>query len=195
MKGLLIKDALMIRRTLTLYIAMVVILSLGNENAMMFALFYSLMLPVNLIALDERCRFDRLAPMLPLTSRACVLDKYLFSYASIALMTLVGVAVSCVKLGGLAMPPVLVTGVAITLLSHAISIPLLIRFGVERGRMLYMALVLVQAVLLGAVIGLFGEGVVTNSLAIGGVALALGVAANVVSVPVAVKMFEARTLA
>ena len=33
------------------------------------------MLPINIIALDERSHFDRLLPMLPLTSTQCVLDN------------------------------------------------------------------------------------------------------------------------
>ena len=97
MKGLLIKNALMMKRTLFLYAILIVVLSFGNDSGLLFALFYSLMLPINIIALDERSHFDRLLPMLPLTSTQCVLDKYLFTYAGLVVMTVIACAIASVR--------------------------------------------------------------------------------------------------
>ena len=197
MKGLLIKNALMMKRTLFLYAVLIVVLSFGNDSGLMFALFYSLMLPINIIALDERSHFDRLLPMLPLTSTQCVLDKYLFTYAGLVVMTAIACAIASVRAGLMAVLPLCLLGMGITLMAHALSIPLLIRFGVERGRLLYLLLFLGQAALLAAAVAAVGNVFDLGEIGLmkaGACLLLLGAALNAVSIRVAVKMYEKKAL-
>ena len=198
MKGLLIKNALMMKRTLFLYALLIVVLSFGNDSGLLFALFYSLMLPINVIALDERSHFDRLLPMLPLNSTRCVLDKYLFTYAGLAAMTAVACAIASIREGISAVLPLCLLGMGITLMAHALSIPLLIRFGVERGRLLYLLLFVGQAALLAAAVAMVGDVFDLSKIGmmtIGLVLLLLGATLNGLSIRVAVKMYERKTLA
>ncbi|HIU16617.1 MAG TPA: ABC-2 transporter permease [Candidatus Ventricola intestinavium] len=195
MKGLLIKDMWMTKRTLMLYALLIIVLAVANESAVMFAMFYSLMLPVNLLALDERSRFDRLVPMLPLSNLQCVLDKYLISYASIAILSVLAGIITAVRAGTPALSPVLMLGAGITLMAHAVSIPLLIRFGVERGRMIYLIVLIAEAALLGAGIAFLEENMRGTIVLLSGMVLAAGMVLSLLSIPVAMKMFEKQTLA
>ena len=78
-------------RTLLLYLVLIVFFALSNGGAgAAFAMFYSIAMPVNMIAVDERSRFDRLMPMLPVRQIDCVLDKYIGAWGCLAVAVVLG---------------------------------------------------------------------------------------------------------
>ena len=97
----------------------------------------------------------------------------------------------------MAVLPLCLLGMGITLMAHALSIPLLIRFGVERGRLIYLLLFLGQAALLAAAVAAVGSVFDLGEIGLmkaGACLLLLGAALNAVSIRVAVKMYEKKAM-
>ena len=99
MKGILFKDFLSAKRILTIYLLMIICFSFGGAKGVFFALCYSIMVPVNLLGFDERSRFDRYASVLPLTGLQCVADKYIVTYLSMAVMTVLSSLIVFLRTG------------------------------------------------------------------------------------------------
>lgn len=139
MKGILYKDLMTIRKTIWIYVALVVLLAgFGSDYQLMFAMVYSLMLPVNTLAYDERSHFERLQSAMPVSGFACVADKYLIGYASIAFALMVAL-VRSVVFPGYAVPAwLMLASVAMALLAVSIVLPIMFRLGTEKGRMVYL---------------------------------------------------------
>lgn len=120
----------------------------GNTYAMMLAF----MMPMNSIAYDERCKWDRYAAMLPYRPEQIVWSKYVLSY----LFTLLA---ECIIILGAAIRSRLSVSfdlveeiqmglmlIAAMVFITALGLPALYRFGSEKGR-------LVMILVLGAGIG------------------------------------------
>ena len=196
MKGLLLKDFYMSRKTIWIYLFMIILFAAAQStNGAIFALFYAIMIPVNLIAQDERDHFDSLLPMLPVSGIQRVLDKYIASWMMVAL-ALVVYFVRCLFPGAQVDLAIVFVSVSIVLISQSISLPLIFRFGVERGRMIYMISIIAQAALLGALGAVWEEllAVVAPWL-IMPIVLAVGIAFSIGSIFVSSKVYEKRITA
>lgn len=145
MKGILYKDLMTIRKTVWIYVALVVLLAgFGSEFQLMFAMVYSLMLPVNILAYDERSHFERLQSAMPVSGLACVADKYLIGYVSIAFAIVVAMVRSAL-FPGYAVPVwLMLASTAMALLAVSIVLPIMFRLGTEKGRMVYLLAIGVQ---------------------------------------------------
>ena len=114
MKGILLKDMMTLKRTMLLYLVLIVFFAVSNGGSgAAFAMFYSIAMPVNMIAVDERSRFDRLMPMLPVRRIDCVLDKYIGAWGCLALAAVLGIVGESVKAGALVLSPVILPAVAV----------------------------------------------------------------------------------
>ena len=196
MKGLLIKDFYTCRKTIWVYLLMIGVFAVASSaNGVIFALFYAIMIPINLIAIDERDHFDNLLPTMPVGGAALVLDKYIASWMMVAL-ALVVYFVRCLFPGAQVDLAIVFVSVSIVLISQSISLPLIFRFGVERGRMIYMISIIAQAALLGALGAVWEElmAVVAPWLIMPSV-LAVGIALSIGSIFVSGKVYEARITA
>lgn len=124
-----------------------------------YAMILAVMMPLNSIAYDERCKWDRYAAMLPYRPGQLVWSKYLLSY----LYTLLGGGI--IVLGALLRS---VTGgtadwvetaqisamlAVVMLFITALGLPMLYRFGSEKGR---LAMILCMGAGVGAAMGLMG---------------------------------------
>ena len=190
MKGIIFKDIISSKKMLALYLAMIAVFSLGGTNTLMFAMIYTLMIPVNMCSLDERSRFERLMPALPLTGMQAVADKYIVTYAGAALMVLLSVCVTRVRTGALAIPQDILPALSIMLVTQAVCIPAIIRLGVLKARIAYLGAVIVEGVAAGLMGGMSGVSMWSslNSPVVVAAALLL----NVVSLFVSAKMFDLR---
>lgn len=162
MIGLLRKDLFVADKSGRLLLVLALLFSLipsmasfGSTYAMMLAL----MMPLNSIAYDERCKWDRYAAMLPCRVGQLVWSKYLLAY----LYTLLGggIIVLGTFLRGM------VTGAAdwretaelsamlavVMLFITAVGLPVLYRFGSEKGR---LVMILCMGAGVGAALGLMG---------------------------------------
>lgn len=196
MKGILIKDLYTLRKTIALYLIVTVLFCVfGSENMIFVTLFYVTMLPLNLIALDERARFDRLAVMLPLPGVACVLDKYLIAYAGLGVTALL-TGLRAVAAGqGASFLTGIPLSLAFCLFVHAVLLPLIFRFGIEQGRMIYVGAIVVLAGLLGALGALMETQARMSVQVIGPIAFFAALALNVLSIFLSQKVYLNRMTA
>ncbi len=145
MKALLYKDFLVLKKNLRMVLLLDLLFVLvgffGNVNSF-FLIFPMVMLAAlvpSLIAYDERTHFDRFCDMMPVSRRLQVSEKYLLGLVYMAV-------IFCLCLPGvlrhypsgstersLMMISMLAAGVVPT----ALMLPLIFKFGMEKGRIFY----------------------------------------------------------
>ena len=166
MKGLLQKDFYLMRtlaRSYAFILGVFFLLSLtgvyDGTFLCTFLVFMCVMIPANTFSYDEQAKWDKYAASLPAGRPGVVRAKYLFtllvSLAALALAALLQALLFFLGRAGTAtlleaeLSAVAPAGFGI--LMTAILLPLLFRFGSQRGR---LYLVLVVAVLTGGAVGL-----------------------------------------
>ena len=139
MKALILKDTYVIWRQMKYFLVLILLFSAlpsGFNNA--FAVIYTSMLPYTALAYDERSKWDQMASMMPYSSRDIVLCKYVFGWLCIGgaavLSGLLQAALSLV-IDRAFFPGTLAMSVLGALCILAISLPLMFRLGVEKGRL------------------------------------------------------------
>ena len=139
MKALILKDTYVIWKQMKYFLVLIFLFSAlpsGFNNA--FAVIYTSMLPYTALAYDERSKWDQMASMMPYSSRDIVLCKYVFGWLCIGgaavLSGLLQAALSLV-IDRAFLPGVMALSVLGAVCIVAISLPLMFRLGVERGRL------------------------------------------------------------
>ena len=107
-----------------------------------------LLLPVNALAYDENCKWDAYALTMPVTRRDLALSKYLLALVGAGAMALLS-AVCALMMG--ATPDEVFSTIGLLLAAGlcmiSIMLPLLFRFGVQKGRMVMIVVVLLPVAL------------------------------------------------
>lgn len=149
MKGLLLKDWYVIRSQCK-YILIISLLwiVITVSSGLYFAIIGSMLLailPVTVMGLDERSKWDSFALTMPYSRREMVLSKYLLSLlamaASCAVYTVASLAASLIRhtaLQAAQLAPALAAILLTSVLSIALIYPLIFWLGVEKGRIWYM---------------------------------------------------------
>lgn len=167
MKGLLLKDWYVGKKSCRLYAAVILLMAVLSPimDAGLWALFYPIMfagiIPVNILSIDERCGWNGYAQCLPYERRDVVTVKYVDSLITVGLtilvMTLAWLTKFLVVGGGMGLGA-LVRSMAVLfcagLLFPMLMLPAMLRFGVEKGRYIMMAGVGVAVALIVAVSGI-----------------------------------------
>ena len=129
--------------------------SFGSTYAVMLAL----MMPLTSIAYDERSKWDKYAAMLPYTPGQIVWSKYLLAYFYTVLgggIIVLGTFLRGITTGSAdwkeTMEMTVLMGVAM-LFVMAVGLPVIYRFGSEKGR---LAMFVVMGVGVGAALGIVG---------------------------------------
>lgn len=145
MKGLLLKDLYLTLKYCRLQLGVIVIMTLVSffaDTGMAFLAYPALfagMIPIYLLSADEKDGWGEFAQTLPVTKRAMVTEKYVVTlvsvFAAAAFMALLWLGRLVVTGGELARfgSALMLVG-AIGLLYPAVVLPLIFRFGVEKGR-------------------------------------------------------------
>lgn len=149
MKGLIRKDMYMMKTYFRVsWVVILIFLLVGalNENASFYHAYSCMMggiVPISILSYDEKERWMDYADTLPLSPKTIVRSKYLFGLIfslGVTVLATVSYAVNCVKNRGGDLSPVPGTAAVFLLLSLLPAIllmPVLFKFGVERGRILY----------------------------------------------------------
>jgi hypothetical protein len=207
MKGLILKDLYVVIKQMKVLLLIVVLFTilLGSTFGV-FLLLYCAMLPITTIAYDERAKWDKYAATMPYSRRDVVLSKYLLGLACmvVALIlvfigTLVyGVFTDAVFTGGslVEMVIMLVSLFCVTLIFMAINMPIIFKWGVEKGRIIFIAGIAAFAAIIGATsvienTAIFIEGFLNNYYYI---FILAGVALLGASIPLSIKLYEQRDL-
>lgn len=158
MKGLLLKDWLMLYKKNRLMFALVLFYLLassasGNSFYGGFAILFLSVLPQTVLGLEERCKWNRYAIALPLTRRQIVLEKYLLALLGVGLgaalylvFGFVGMVVTHRPVDLAPLCPMLSVG----LLFPAVNLPIVFRLGSEKARLWYLLIVGFLAAAAGA---------------------------------------------
>ena len=200
MKGLLIKDWKTLLKQMKVMLAIVVVFAcIPGTYMAAFALFYAAMLPVTALAYDDRAKWDELAAMMPYTAKAIVGSKYVLGLTLVlpvlALSMLSRLIVHSAPIVSEDTMSLLITA-CLSLVLMAIDLPFMFRFGVEKGRLIYILLTCVFVVagvnyadkLTNTINGIGTAMVTTVPLLL----LAAAVIALFISYLVAVRVYRAR---
>lgn len=151
MKGLLLKDFYTLRKTMKVFLLMLLIFSFTpNMQMTSFAIVYSAMLPITALAYDERSKWDELAAMMPYTAHELVFSKYLLGYLAILGASVLSVAaqfsLSAFGSGVFGMEELisLLLMVCIASIMMSVNLPFLFKLGVERGRLVFFGIISVM---------------------------------------------------
>ena len=200
MKALIIKDTYVIWRQMKYFLILILIFSAlpsGFNNA--FAVIYTSMLPYTALAYDERSKWDQLAAMMPYSTRDAVLSKYVFGWLCIGgaavLSGLLQMALSLV-VDRVFLPGVMVLSVLGAVCILAISLPLMFRMGVEKGRLAMFLVIFLVCGAAGAIAHIaesVGSGTVFAFQGpVLGVTLLTALVLTAVSVPLSMRFYTKR---
>jgi hypothetical protein len=153
MKGLILKDLYMsvkyFRNYLFILILFLGLSFTGGDN--LFLVFYpgllAAMIPVNLLAYDERSHWDIYSLTLPVTRDMAVSAKYLLGLMLQGIIYLLTGAVQALRMvlsGGFHLESYLVLMALlwmVFLFSGSITLPFMFKLGVEKGRMAYYVMI------------------------------------------------------
>lgn len=154
MKALLLKDVFVLSKQMKFYLFIIIFFSCAPNNATtMFAVAYAAMLPMTALAYDERSKWPNLAMMMPYSMKSLVLSKYIIGYIGIGVSlvlsiiseTIIHIAKGNPVTTELYLAEVLSVCVGGILLP--VIMPLLFRFGVEKGRIFLF-------IVMGAMVGI-----------------------------------------
>lgn len=170
MKGLMKKEFLMLWRAsraflliCVLFIAMSAI-SQDNIIFLFMPIMISGLLPSTLLSYDERCKWQEFSGALPVSRAQLVSAKYLLGLGCMTLILLVTLIVHLIVRR---FPPQTLLSMlgaiyGLSLFISAVSLPMMFKFGVEKGRLWYYATLVLMGVASGASAGvttdLFSEG-------------------------------------
>lgn len=145
MKGLLLKDIYVVMRQAKMFLIILVVFS-AVPGLSAVGLIYGAMIPITALAYDERAKWDTLSAMMPYSKRNIVLSKYVLGYIGIAVAGVIAsVAKPIVAIFEHTVVSVndyaelaIITGIATFVL--AVNMPLMFKFGVEKGRIAFLLL-------------------------------------------------------
>jgi len=154
MKGLLLKDILNLRQQGKVYLVIIsiwLVIGIMNQDAAFFAgvmMIFSLLVPVSAIAYDERAKWDKFALTMPLSKLDLIASKYLLSLLCAGLSGILAIIVGLAISGDtkevlMSVSALMSLGVIFT----SFILPIIFKFGVEKGRLVVMVLFLAPSVL------------------------------------------------
>ena len=154
MKGLLLKDLLNLKqmaRVWSLLLAVFIVIGFAQRSPAYVGgmlMMLTLLLPMNALAYDENAKWDRYALTMPFSRRDLVMSKYLLAVLGAAATSAITLLCGLV-MGVSAAEALWMTGLflALGLGLSAVILPVLFRFGVQKGRMVMLLIVLLPMAL------------------------------------------------
>lgn len=195
MKALLMKDLYVLWRQMKIFFLLIVVFAaVPSVFQNTFAILYAAMVPYTAFAQDESSKWNTLAVMMPYSAKEIVVSKYLLGGIAIAAATGITMVFQNVMklLGGPAVGNMTLTmAMLIAVIMLDITLPLVFRFGVEKGRMIVVFTLAMIGGSAGALSSLVEDGV---RLPFNGglLTLVIAAAATAVSLPLSMKAWERR---
>lgn len=158
MKALIKKDFFTVLKSMKVFLLLFLLFAIiPDSSASSFAIVYAAMLPLTALAYDERSKWDSLAVTMPYSPLQIVASKYLLGYLGImATFLLTLLAQTVIKAFSLSSSfglETLIVSMCAGLLMLALSLPFSFRFGVEKGRLALMALIVAGVLSISAFAG------------------------------------------
>lgn len=170
MKGLILKDLYITKNNSRFYLLILGLFGIvslaqgdGGMSFLPFCVILFSVLVISSLSYDELAKWDRLALCMPITRRQVVASKYvlhlIFTAVGVLLGLLIGVLSLLIHDDGdyRALLTLVATSAAIALVYGALVLPLIFRYGPEKGRIMIILLALVPAALVGTGISIGGS--------------------------------------
>lgn len=199
MQALILKDFYVMWKQTRIFLLVILIFSAipGSFNAV-FAVIYSAMLPYTAMAYDERSKWNQLAAMMPYSDRDIVLGKYVFGWLFILAATAVSLVLQTVislvwPAAGSFSPVAFLLALCVSVCVLDLTLPLMFRFGVERGRLVMFLVIFLVCSSAGAVSGIAPDlnGSSYFALTLSSAALA-AVILTALSIPLSTRLYRQR---
>ena len=201
MKALLMKDFYTLWRQLRVYLLVMLVISVFNGAfGNIFITIWAALLPYTAMAYDERSKWDQMAAMMPYSTRDIVISKYVLGWLCTAAAALFAMAVQLLQtvLGSplAAFAPMdNLMGCCASLCVLAVTLPLMFRFGVEKGRMAMFLVIFLVCGTAGAIASIAASGDAAKFASQGAALVILLIAAVVltaVSIPLSQRFYRER---
>lgn len=199
MKALLLKDWYVLRKQVWSYLLIVLVWGLIPSLTLnLLAVVYGAMIPYTAMAYDQRSRWDRFARMLPYSDRTVVLSRYALGWISLSVgafaVAICQGVLTCLplpaKLSANLSPGFVFAALCIGCLLLALNIPLMLRFGAEKARLVSALTTFLVFASAGALSGLAdAESTAPVMLALPVLAV-LAIIATAVSIPLSLKFYR-----
>ena len=184
MKALLLKDWYVLRKQAWAYLIIVLVWgAIPSEVLNLLAVVYGAMIPYTAMAYDQRSRWDQFARMLPYSDQAAVMSRYVLGWIFILASAAI-VMLSQGILSQLSIPSAFFSALPL-------NIPLMLRFGAEKARLVSALTTFLVFASAGALSGLAdAESTAPVMLALPVLAV-LAIIATAVSIPLSLKFYRA----
>lgn len=169
MKGLLLKDWYLLCRHCRAYVViLLVFLGIGLLSPdSIFFLYYPVLMagsiPVSLLSYDSMSRWESYSRTFPYSEGQLVAAKYLISLFAVLATSLVTLLACSLRMGlqeGLDLMALLQTGCVILglgLLTPALMLPWVFKFGTEKGRIVFYIVLVLLMVVCGFFVGFYNS--------------------------------------
>lgn len=150
MKGLLLKDYFVLMKQSRIFVLLLVVYTIlaatGSNSFGAFTAIFISMLPMTLMSIDEKSKWDNLAVTMPYAKKDFVISKYLIVVAMLFCTSLLYACTKIImQLGGMHFEEMfsisyITLMLSIGLLYPAITLPFMFRLGVEKARLWFIAI-------------------------------------------------------
>ena len=200
MKALVLKDIYTIMKQMKIFLILILFSTVfANESMLGFAIIYSAMIPITALSFDEHSKWNNLALMLPYSAKDLVLSKYILGYLCMGATVIIAMIVSCV-FSIIKGAPVQIDFFGEVLLItcigtifQAINLPIMFKAGVEKGRMIFLLMIVVICVGMLSLNNVAVENIVVASKDIQnvlGIFIIATIIINIVSMSIATKIYS-----
>ena len=202
MKALLLKDFLTLSRYLRMALLFVVIFACIPGGSMAaYALVFAGMIPLTALAYDEQSKWPRLAAMMPYTTRQLVASKYVLGYIMLGgaiLLSVISTVVTALVRGDVLDPGALFSLVILACIAAmilAVTMRLIMHFGVEKGRLVMLVGVaaIVSVTFALGDIDVLMAALDASLVTVTAVFLVVCVAVNALSIPLSVRIYNRKS--
>ena len=147
MKGLLIKDICVLSKQMKAFLVLTLVFAVVQQTFTQgFGLMYFSLLPVTSLAYDEQVRWNSYAAMMPYRTKDMVLSKYALGVGGCFCVFLIEIAAAAVygmvtdQSTELLMQKVqmILIFFCVAIIMMSINLPMVLRLGVEKGRYLWI---------------------------------------------------------
>ena len=155
MKGLLLKDILNLRQQGKVYFLIIAIwlaIAIASSDGNFFGgvmMLFTVLVPLSAAAYDDKAKWDRYALTMPISRWDIVLSKYLLAFICAVVSAFLSEIVMVIITGDVCNSLLLsAIYIMVGMLFVSLILPFIFRFGVEKARLIMMAIVLIPTILL-----------------------------------------------
>ncbi|NLZ46272.1 MAG: ABC-2 transporter permease [Clostridiales bacterium] len=199
MKGLLLKDSFVVRKTLLTYLVFAIATAIVLEEMTFLWIVWGSLLSITTVAYDEQCKWNVLEKMMPYSTKDIVLSKYVFSYISVGVLSLAVLMVTIfsniikgTQTGSGYYYTILIVAL-IGLAFISIILPLMLILGAEKGKiaaMIFIGFVSALSVFISDNIKNIINNIMSEPMQACIIAIVVVAVMNIISIILSIKFYE-----